>query len=121
VIDGESNPRRRAVTAAAALGALTVAVAGMLATPPAASSAIKACGHVSFTQRGKTYAYSVRRDKGLTTCIRARTVMRAFLITAASPRGWFCVRGHASQHQRWAATCAAGGGAIVRAFGPLKT
>ncbi len=120
VPDGKRITGRRTVAAAAAAGALALGTGGAPAAPIAASSTFKACGHVSFKQGGKTYAYSVRRDKGPTTCVHARVVMRAFLVTAASPRGWFCVRGHASQNQRWAATCAAGGGAIVRAFGPLK-
>ena len=78
------------------------------------------CRTVLIKDQGKPYAYSVRIDKGKVTCLKARTVLRTYLAQSVSPRGWFCVRGHASQHQKWAASCANAAGANIKAFGPLK-
>jgi len=50
----------------------------------------------------------------------ARRVLKVFLTKDVSARGWFCVRGHASQNQPWAAACASRAGAIVRAYGPVR-
>jgi hypothetical protein len=106
-----------ALAALAAAAALSVPAAD--ATAPAAS-AVRTCRVVAVVDQGKRYGYSIRIDRGSITCLRARSVMHTFLARDVSPRGWFCVRGHASQHQKWAAQCANEAGAAIKAFGPLK-
>ena len=65
--------------------------------------------------------YRVRIVKGPTTSRTARRVLKVFLTKTVSPRGWFCVRGHASQNQAWAAACGTRAGAVVRAYGPVRS
>jgi hypothetical protein len=93
----------------------------LLLVAPNARTAV-ACGRISITPIGsaRQLAYSVKIVTGSVSCRTARGVMRAFLAKSASPRGWFCARGHASQAQKWAATCATTAGADVKAYGPLR-
>jgi len=108
-----------AVAGLAALLVLAVAVPAAGATG-AAPTAVRICHIVTVMDQGKRYAYSTRIDKGKLTCARAQVVLRTFLAQDVSPRGWFCARGHASQHQKWAAQCGNQAGALIKAFGPLK-
>jgi hypothetical protein len=110
---------RFASLATAVLAAVLLVVAAAQASATAGAG-VRTCRPVTVTAQGKPYGYSVRIVKGTVTCTRARTVLHAFLADAAFPRGWFCARGHASQGQKWAAQCASGAGAVIRAFGPLK-
>jgi hypothetical protein len=64
--------------------------------------------------------YSVRIVKGSVSCRTARRVMHTFIAKSTYPRGWFCARGHASQNQKWAASCGTRAGADVKAYGPLR-
>ena len=106
-----------AVLAALVVLAVAVPAAGASAAAPAKP---RICRIVTVMDQGKRYGYSVRIDSGKVTCTRARTVMHTVLAKNVSPRGWFCVRGHASQNQKWAAQCANQAGSSVKAFGPLK-
>jgi hypothetical protein len=101
------------VAAFAAGAALAVAPRG---------DAFVACGRISFTPFGTTrqVAYSVRIVKGNVSCRTARRVMLRFMEKNTFPRGWFCARGHASQGQKWAASCGTAAGANVKAYGPLR-
>jgi hypothetical protein len=110
---------RTLVLLAAASAATGVLLAGGVASTSASPSST-ACGTVTVKGGGRTYVYSVRRYAGRTTCLRARRVMRTYLAAGTYPRGWLCVRGHASQGQRWAAACSNASGALLRAFGPLR-
>ena len=47
--------------------------------------------------------------------------MRIFMAKSVYPRGWFCVRGYASQGQKWAASCGTAAGADVKAYGPVRS
>src|SRR5690242_10838501 len=97
--------QRTPVHAVAVLAVLLVAgvAARAAAADASAPTKVRACGVVTVTDQTKRYGYSVRIDKGKVTCARARAVMHTFLAKDVSPRGWFCVRGHASQNQKWAA------------------
>ena len=103
------------VVAAVVLAALVAAVR------PA--SAVVRCGTVSVPEYGssKQLVYRVRIVKGPATCRMARRVLKVFMAKDVSPRGWFCARGHASQNQAWAAACGSRAGAIVRAYGPVRS
>ena len=98
-----------------------LAAVAALAVPPR-SSAVVACGRISFTPFGtaRQGAYSVRIVKGAVSCRTARRVMLRFMEKNTFPRGWFCARGHRSQGQKWAATCGTARGVDVKAYGPLR-
>jgi hypothetical protein len=102
------------------LFAALVAAATLLVAPHAGAAV--ACGRIYFTPFGTTrqLVYSVRIVKGSVSCRTARRIMRTFMTKNTYPRGWFCVRGHASQNQRWSATCGTPAGADVKAYGPLR-
>jgi hypothetical protein len=102
------------------LAASVLATSALLLAPNARTAV--ACGRISITPLGsaRQLAYSVKIVKGNLSCRTARGVMRAFLARTTTPRGWFCARGHASQAQTWAAACATGAGADVKAYGPLR-
>jgi len=91
-----------------------VALAALAASARPAEAVVR-CGTTSVPQ-----VYRVRIVKGPATCRTARRVLKVFLTKDVSLRGWFCVRGHASQNQPWAAACGSRAGAIVRAFGPVR-
>jgi|SRR5436189_1942740 len=98
-----------------------LAAAGALLVAPSGSGAV-ACGRVAVTPFGskRQLVYSVKIVKGSVSCRTARRVMRTFLVKDTFPRGWFCARGHASQNQKWAASCGTAAGADVKAYGPLR-
>jgi hypothetical protein len=59
--------------------------------------------------------YSVRVFGAGLGCAPARTVLRGFIVTGISPRGWACFRGHGDIP--WAAACARrSGGPVARAY-----
>ncbi|MGZ8694345.1 MAG: hypothetical protein ACXWYS_02770 [Gaiellaceae bacterium] len=91
--------------------AAVIATLAALAFVPssAARPAATCCGAV--TVKGARYA--IRIERGAPGCVAARTALRAFIATAASPKGWTCFRGHGTQ--KWAAACARNH-AIVRAY-----
>jgi NADH:ubiquinone oxidoreductase subunit B-like Fe-S oxidoreductase len=101
--------------------AASVLAASALLVAPSTGAAV-GCGRISITPFGSTrqLAYSVKIVAGNVSCRTARRVMRTFLAKSASPRGWVCARGHASQAQKWAAACATTAGADVKAYGPLR-
>ena len=83
------------------------------ATTAQAAPTLKSCGLI--TVHRATYRTAVVQGRVL--CATARRVLTVFTRTSRGPRGWVCFRGHASQHQRWAATCAsADGKRIVRSW-----
>ena len=96
--------------------ALTCSLGAVSATPAARSTRI--CRPILVPLRGTTdkTAYGVKILKGPVACKTARSVLRSFLVTSTSPHGWLCFRGHASQHQTWAASCGRRNGALVRAY-----
>ena len=108
------STRNRAVAAlAAALLVLPAAAAG---APAAAGHAgAVRCGRISYNTKKTTLVYTVRIDRGTIGCGPAKTMLRKYLARGKMPSGWFCVRGHASQSQPWAAACAATG-QNVKAF-----
>jgi hypothetical protein len=96
-----------------AILACACVLAGAAATAAPAAQTQKACGLI--TAGKATYRTAV--VQGRVTCTNTRRVLTVFSRTARSPRGWVCFRGHASQHQRWAVTCAsADGKRIVRSW-----
>jgi hypothetical protein len=100
-------------------GACLVCLAVALAAGAAAvwaAPASRVCGRITVG----SVAYRVRVVTGKVTCVTARRVMTTFLRRNVSPRGWFCVRGHRSQNQAWAASCGTPV-AEVRAFGPIRS
>jgi hypothetical protein len=99
---------------AACLVCVAVALAAGAATGRAAPAS-KACGRVAVGSA----AYRVRIVSGKVSCATARRVLTIFLRRQVSPRGWFCVRGHRSQNQTWAASCGTPV-AEVRAFRPIR-
>jgi len=103
------------------VAAAVAAVGAALVVAPR-SDAVVACGRISFTPFGTTrqVAYSVRIVKGNVSCRTARRVMLQFMEKNTFPRGWFCVRGHASQGQKWATSCGTAAGTDVKAYGPLR-
>ena len=122
---GPRQARRTRVRTLAALGiaalVLPAAVAHATATTGPASAASKTCRRISLKTDARNRAYSIRIDQGTVTCASAKRVrLRRFLTKSVPPRGWLCFRGHASQHQSWAAACATPNGASVKAF-LLKT
>jgi hypothetical protein len=101
----------------ARLSALVAAfvLAGVVVANTSADPTLRSCGRFSVKLSGRTYTYAVRVAVGRLSCASARTVLRSFIVTGRSPRGWFCVRGHASQGQKWAAGCTRAG-ADIRAY-----
>ena len=101
-----------------ATAVLSVAV---LALTPTTGAAV-GCGRISVTPYGsnRQLAYAVRIVAGRVSCTTARRVMRTFMAKSVYPRGWFCVRGHASQGQKWAASCGTAAGANVKVYGPVR-
>jgi hypothetical protein len=93
----------------AALGLTILALAGGAAGVAQAGPVGHSCGVVAGS-------YTVRIVAGDVTCAAARSALRRFLAGGTQARGWICFRGHASQHQAWAAACATAGGALVRAY-----
>ena len=102
------------------VAALVLAALAAAARP---AGAVVRCGAVSVPEYGssKQLVYRVRIVKGPATCRTARRVLEVFMTKGVSPRGWFCARGHASQNQAWAAGCGSRAGAIVRAYGPVRS
>jgi hypothetical protein len=76
-------------------------VASASARPHAAHAQ---CGSITARLGGNDFTYRVRVVSGHAACIRARTVMRVFIVHASTPRGWLCSRGHS--RDAWAASCA---------------
>jgi hypothetical protein len=101
--------------------ATALLAAAVLAVAPSTGATVR-CGRISITPYGsnRQLAYAVRLVAGRVSCTTARRVMRTFLAKSVSPRGWFCVRGHASQGQKWAASCGTAAGADVKAYGPVR-
>jgi hypothetical protein len=95
------------VRSALAIGLL--ALAGHLA-PGASGGHAATCDPITATGA----RYTVRIERGHPSCATARAVLHTFIATARSPRGWTCFRGHSGN--RWAAACARGSTAIVRAY-----
>ncbi|HEX6702615.1 MAG TPA: hypothetical protein VF101_17950 [Gaiellaceae bacterium] len=95
--------------------------AAVLALTPSTGATV-GCGRISITPYGsnRQLAYAVRIAAGRVSCTTARRVMRTFMAKSVFPRGWFCVRGHASQGQKWAASCGTAAGADVKAYGPMR-
>ena len=102
---------------------LTLPILGLASGPavarPARDTTVN-CGTVKVRPYGATrsYLYSVRIENGRPGCTWAESAMRAFLVAGVSPRGWFCARGHSSQHQVWAVACADAAGRQITAFVP---
>ena len=98
-----------------------IVLAAVVATARPAAAVVR-CGTISVRDYGvsQPVVYRVRIVKGRVSCRTARRVLTFFVAKDVSPRGWFCVRGHASQNQSWAAGCGTRAGAIVRAYGPVR-
>ena len=98
------------------VAAAAAVVAVLSSARPA--GAVVGCGTVSVREFGvpQPVVYRVRIVTGRVSCRTARRVLTVFLQKNASPRGWFCARGHASQNQKWAAACGTRAGANVRAY-----
>jgi hypothetical protein len=85
-----------AVVAALALSvSLTVTSAGAKA---------RSCKPVTVRVQGNDFTYPVRVLKGRVSCKVARSTLKHFIGSGASPHGWACFRGHGSDN--FAATCA---------------
>jgi hypothetical protein len=96
-----------------AILAVCCTLASAAATAAPAATAQKACGLILV---GKT-TYRTVVVQGRVTCTNTRRVLTAFTRTSRNPRGWVCFRGHASQNQRWAVTCATTDGKrVVRSW-----
>jgi hypothetical protein len=100
--------------------ALAAAVVAAAWTAHPAGAVVR-CGTISVRAYGASQplVYRVRIVKGRVSCRTARRVLTVFMSKDASPRGWFCARGHASQNQSWAGACGTRAGAMVRAYGPV--
>ena len=95
--------------------------AAALAAAPSGGAAV-ACGRIAVKPFGSTrqLVYSVKIVKGSVSCRTARRVMLTFMTKNTFARPWFCARGHASQNQKWAASCGTAAGADIKAYGPLR-
>jgi hypothetical protein len=102
------------MTRLALLSSVVALAAAALVGAPArsdpAAAAGKPCGRIHVLSGDALATYRVRVIKGRMTCVRARALLLAFSRTDRNPRGWVCFRGHASQSQAWAATCASADG-----------
>src|SRR5581483_2864877 len=97
----------------ACAAALAAAAAG------ARASAASPCGTISLGVGpvGGRHLYGIVVAQGHPTCADARRVLYGFLAAGRAASGWFCVRGHVSQGQHWAASCATvDGTAAVEAY-----
>ena len=84
-------------------------VIGVAAHSGGASSSTIRCGTISVGAA----RYAVRIERGRPGCVRARTVLRAFIRSGRPPAGWTCFRGHGAVP--FAAACARGR-VVVRAY-----
>jgi hypothetical protein len=81
---------------------LLLALMAGVAAAPAHAAVSRDCG---LTPRVDGRKYQVEVVKGKVACKTARRVATKFLRDSTYDRPWFCVRGHASQNQDWAASC----------------
>ncbi len=114
-----------AATAVAAAAFAATAVVLALGSSPAVGSRFGTeavgCGTINVLIFGEKHpsAYLITMVAGHVTCATAESTLRSFLTKDVSRSGWFCVRGHSSQGQQWAAACDRSDGALIRAFGPV--
>jgi len=89
---------------------------------PAAASGFRSdaagCGTVSVELLGEKHpsAFRITISTGHVVCATAESTLRSYLANSVTRSGWFCVRGHSSQGQSWAAACGRSDGVLVRAF-----
>jgi hypothetical protein len=76
------------------------------------------CSTITLRVGGNDFSYRVRVERGRIACRTARTVLRSFMATSFTARGWKCFRGHGGN--TWAAACAGvtglRRGVIIRAY-----
>jgi hypothetical protein len=94
-----------------------LALLGALGAARASASTVL-CRSITARLAGNDFSYRIRVERGRIACTSARAVIRSFIVTARSPRGWACFRGHGST--RWGAACAGTAGltrgVVVRAY-----
>ena len=97
--------------------ALLVLGAALSASPRAPASTVP-CSTITLRVGGNDFSYRVRVERGRIACRTARTVLRSFMASSFTPRGWACFRGHGGN--AWAAACTGvtglRRGVIIRAY-----
>jgi hypothetical protein len=93
---------------------IPIAMLCLLAVPSAHAAGARDCG---LTSRIDGVRYQVKETKGTLACSTAKRIVTPFLRDGTIKKGWACFRGHASQNQDWAASCARGK-VLIRVYAP---